>query len=59
MELGGEPVRHVEHADLLRALSSFVSIFPQVVWLSEHKEGLFLFAGLAMAGAGWLQLMPH
>lgn len=37
------------------ALSSFVSVFPQVVWLSEHKEGLFLFAGLAMAAAGWLQ----
>jgi hypothetical protein len=37
------------------ALSSLVSVFPQVVWLSEHKEGLFLFAGLAMAGSGWLQ----
>jgi hypothetical protein len=37
------------------ALSSLVSVFPQVVWLSEHKEGLFVFAGLAMAASGWLQ----
>jgi hypothetical protein len=37
------------------ALSSLVSVFPQVVWLSEHKEGLFVFAGLAMVTAGWLQ----
>jgi hypothetical protein len=37
------------------ALSSLVSVFPQVVWLSEHKEGLFVLAGLAMAASGWLQ----
>jgi hypothetical protein len=37
------------------ALSSLVSVFPQVVWLSEHKVGLFLFAAGAMAGSGWLQ----
>ncbi len=37
------------------ALSSLVSVFPQVVWLSEHKEGLFVFAGLAMAASGALQ----
>ncbi|MES2936129.1 MAG: hypothetical protein V4864_00515 [Pseudomonadota bacterium] len=37
------------------ALSSLVSVFPQVVWLSEHKEGLFAFAGLAMGVSGWLQ----
>ena len=37
------------------ALSSLVSVFPQVVWLSEHKEGLFLFAGLAMVASGTLQ----
>mgnify|MGYP000337714730 CR=1 FL=1 len=37
------------------ALSSLVSAFPQVVWLSEHKEGLFIFSGLAMAASGWLQ----
>jgi hypothetical protein len=37
------------------ALSSFVSVFPQVVWLSEHKEALFSVAALAMAGAGVMQ----
>jgi hypothetical protein len=37
------------------ALSSLVSVFPQVVWLSEHKEGLFVFAGVAMIVSGWLQ----
>jgi hypothetical protein len=37
------------------ALSSLVSVFPQIVWLSEHKVGLFVFAGLAMAGSGALQ----
>ncbi|MCY7305905.1 MAG: hypothetical protein LH632_07110 [Rhodoferax sp.] len=26
------------------ALSSLVSAVPQIVWLSEHKEGLFTFA---------------
>jgi hypothetical protein len=37
------------------ALSSLVSVFPQVVWLSEHKAELFVFAGLAMLASGWLQ----
>lgn len=37
------------------ALSSLVSVFPQVVWLSEHKVELFVFAGLAMAVSGFLQ----
>ncbi|MFM2051061.1 MAG: hypothetical protein RL682_1552 [Pseudomonadota bacterium] len=37
------------------ALSSLVSVFPQVVWLSEHKEGVFASAGLMMAGSGVLQ----
>ena len=37
------------------ALSSLVSIFPQVVWLSEHKDPLFGFAGLMMIGSGALQ----
>lgn len=37
------------------ALSSLVSVFPQVVWLSEHKAGVFAFAGLMMAGSGALQ----
>ena len=37
------------------ALSSLVSIFPQVVWLSEHKTELFGFAGVMMIGSGALQ----
>lgn len=37
------------------ALSSLVSVFPQVVWLSEHKVELFAIAGVAMAASGWLQ----
>jgi hypothetical protein len=36
-------------------LSSLVSAVPQLVWLSEHKEGLFGFAGLMLAASGWLQ----
>jgi hypothetical protein len=37
------------------ALSSFVAMFPQVVWLSEHKEPLFGFAAAMMIVAGILQ----
>lgn len=37
------------------ALSSLVSVFPQIVWLSEHKEAVFGFAGLMMAASGALQ----
>ena len=37
------------------ALSSLVSVFPQVVWLSEHKEALFAIAGTALALSGWIQ----
>ena len=37
------------------ALSSLVSVFPQVVWLSEHKDALFAISGAALAIAGWIQ----
>jgi hypothetical protein len=37
------------------ALSSLVAVFPQVVWLSEHKEALFAVSGLALVAAGWVQ----
>ncbi|MFM1980462.1 MAG: hypothetical protein RLZ68_1727 [Pseudomonadota bacterium] len=37
------------------ALSSLVAVFPQVVWLSEHKESVFALAGLMIAGSGVLQ----
>ncbi len=36
-------------------LSSLVSAVPQLVWLSEHKEGLFIAAGLMLTASGWLQ----
>ncbi len=36
-------------------LSSLVSVFPQLVWLSEHKLALFTFAGLLLAASGALQ----
>ncbi|MEJ5989089.1 hypothetical protein WG902_03745 [Ramlibacter sp. PS3R-8] len=37
------------------ALSSLVAVFPQVVWLSEHKEALFAISGAALAISGWMQ----
>jgi hypothetical protein len=37
------------------ALSSLVSVFPQLVWLSEHKAELFSLAGLMLAASGALQ----
>lgn len=37
------------------ALSGLVGAFPQIVWLSEHKVGLFAFAGLMLAASGALQ----
>jgi hypothetical protein len=37
------------------ALSSLVSAVPQLVWLSENKEPLFILAGLMLAAAGVLQ----
>ena len=37
------------------ALSSLVSAVPQLVWLSENKEPLFVVAGLMLAAAGVLQ----
>jgi hypothetical protein len=37
------------------ALSGLVGVFPQMVWLSEHKIGLFITAGVLLAVSGWLQ----
>jgi hypothetical protein len=37
------------------ALSGLVSAIPQLVWLSEHKEPLFAFAGTMLIVAGALQ----
>jgi hypothetical protein len=37
------------------ALSSLVSVFPQIVWLSENKEMLFVVATLLTGVSGALQ----
>ncbi len=37
------------------ALSSLVSVFPQIVWLSENKVALFAFAGVMLLASGVLQ----
>jgi hypothetical protein len=37
------------------ALSSLVSVVPQLVWLSEHKEALFAISGAALALSGAVQ----
>jgi Sec-independent protein secretion pathway component TatC len=37
------------------ALSSLVSAVPQLVWISEHKVGVFAFAGVMLALAGVMQ----
>ncbi|MBI2768156.1 MAG: hypothetical protein HYX47_00905 [Burkholderiales bacterium] len=37
------------------ALSSLVSAVPQLVWVSEHKEAVFVFAGVMLAASGALQ----
>jgi hypothetical protein len=36
-------------------LSSWVLMFPQLIWLSEHKAAVFGFAGAALAISGWIQ----
>ena len=37
------------------ALSTLVSVFPGLVWVSEYKEAVFVFAGIMLAVSGWLQ----
>ncbi len=36
-------------------LASAVSVFPQLVWISEHKVEVFVLAGAMLTVAGWLQ----
>ncbi len=36
-------------------LSSLVSALPGLVWVSEHKDGVFLLAGAMLAAAGVAQ----
>jgi hypothetical protein len=35
---------------------SLVSSVPQIVWFSEHKLGVFIFAGMMLSISGFLQL---
>ena len=37
------------------ALASLVTVFPQLVWISEHKTALFVFAGMMLVVSGTLQ----
>ena len=37
------------------ALSSLVAVFPQIVWLSEHKDALFAVAAVTLVVAGAMQ----
>ncbi|CAM3649478.1 hypothetical protein [Polynucleobacter antarcticus] len=37
------------------ALASLVSVFPQIVWISEHKEIIFLISALLMLVGGVMQ----
>jgi hypothetical protein len=37
------------------AMAGLVGTFPQLVWISEHKTPLFLFAAIMLAGAGMMQ----
>jgi hypothetical protein len=37
------------------AMAGLIGTFPQIVWISEHKTSLFLFAGVMLAGAGAMQ----
>ena len=34
------------------AVIGLVSTFPQLIWLSEHKVGLFIFAGIMLTISG-------
>jgi hypothetical protein len=37
------------------ALASLVAVFPQIVWISEHKEVIFAVSALLMVLGGLLQ----
>ena len=37
------------------ALASLVAVFPQIVWISEHKEAIFLISSALMVAGGILQ----
>ncbi len=37
------------------ALASLVAVFPQIVWISEHKEAIFLISSGLMVAGGIMQ----
>ena len=37
------------------ALASLVAVFPQIVWISEHKEAIFLISSALMVAGGVMQ----
>ncbi len=36
-------------------LSTFISVFPKIVWVSEHKVEVFIFAGVMLTISGYMQ----
>ena len=40
-------------------MASLVSSVPQIVWFSEHKLGVFIFAGIMLSISGLLQWQPR
>lgn len=36
-------------------LATVIGVVPQLVWVSEHKTGVFIVAGTMLAIAGWFQ----
>ncbi len=39
------------------ALIGLVSTFPQLIWLSEHKVGLFIFSGIMLTLSGIMRYL--
>jgi hypothetical protein len=41
------------------AVIGLVSTFPQLIWLSEHKVGLFIFAGIMLTISGVMRYITR
>lgn len=41
------------------AVIGLVSTFPQLIWLSEHKVGLFIFAGIMLTISGVMRYLTR
>ena len=37
------------------SLSALISFFPKLVWISENKSAVFIFAGLMLSASAYLQ----